>query len=69
METPVRFDDSLEKFVSVILKTIGDDAFHGGKVMRDAYGRLGYVSSRPLNEDTLEHVRDALALNLGSYIS
>ena len=40
METPVRFDDSLEKFVSVILKTIGDDAFHCGKVMRDAYGRL-----------------------------
>ncbi len=69
METPVRFDDSLEKFVSVILKTFGDDAFHGGNVMRDAYGRLGYVSSRPLNEDTLEHVRDALVLNLGSYIS
>jgi hypothetical protein len=39
------FDDSLEAFVAVIIRVLGEGDLERGVILRDATGRLGYVSS------------------------
>lgn len=70
MTTPsaVLFDDSIPRLAHVIRQTLGDDAFSGGVILRDAGGRLSFISSRPpASEDERQQAALALSEALGAY--
>ena len=69
MTERLRFDDSLPRFVEIIVNTIGNDAFEHGRAVRDLYGRLGYVAGKELGEKVATRLRKQLLKGLGPYAS
>lgn len=67
-ETPIpRFDDSLALFVSAIAGVLGKRIVEEGKVLRDASGRLAFISSNPLSTEQRESVAQAAQSALPAY--
>jgi len=67
-ETPIpRFDDSLALFVSAIASVLGKLIVEEGKVLRDASGRLAFISSTPLSTEQREPAAQAAQSSLPAY--
>jgi MinD-like ATPase involved in chromosome partitioning or flagellar assembly len=62
-----RFDDSLAALVAVVASELGDDAVEDGTVLRDAFGRLAFFTSRKLPEAVAERLATDLVAALGGY--
>ncbi len=62
-----RFDDSLALFAGAVVKVLGDDAFAHGRALRDAFGRLGYLSEHKLESAIASRLQDELRNALGHY--
>jgi hypothetical protein len=62
-----RFDDSLPIFADAVTGVLGDNAFDRGRALRDAFGRLGYLSNYKLDGAVASRLRDQLARALGPY--
>lgn len=46
----VDFDDALRAFAELLTRKLGEDAAREGRILRDIYGRLSYVTPRALDE-------------------
>jgi hypothetical protein len=64
----VLFDDSLPRLTKVVRRELGDDALRYGVILRDATGRLSFVSASE-SGSAEERIRITRALNeaLGPY--
>ncbi|WP_245986140.1 KGGVGR-motif variant AAA ATPase [Azospirillum thermophilum] len=63
----IHFDDGVRALVETAIRVIGPDAFEEARVFRDAFGRLGYCTKRPLNEELATELQVALADALGDW--
>ena len=61
------FDDSLPQLVATLSGLAGRDFVQAGTVLRDASGRLCFVSDRSPKDDERETLGRALIASLGSY--
>jgi len=66
---PVRFDDSLPRLVEVLIAELGSMHVTGGVVLRDAVGRLSFVSRTALEEHQVQRVEAVLRTALEVYAS
>jgi|SRR5215467_4395175 len=62
-----RFDESLALFARAVAKVLGDDAFAHGRALRDAFGRLGYLSDHKLESTLASQLQEELKSALGPY--
>jgi len=67
MSGVTRFDDSLPALVAVIVSELGGDVVEEGAVLRDAFGRLAFFTSRKLSEAAIERLTRNLLAALGGY--
>jgi hypothetical protein len=65
----LRFDDSLAVFARTVVEVLGEDAFDYGRALRDAFGRLGYLSRRNLDAAAAERLQAELKKALGPYFA
>src|ERR1700724_976519 len=65
----LRFDDSLAVFARTVVEVLGEDAFDYGRALRDAFGRLGYLSRRILDAAAAERLQAELKKALGPYFA
>jgi MinD-like ATPase involved in chromosome partitioning or flagellar assembly len=63
----VRFDDSLPILAEVVAKELGESVLRSGLVVRDATGRLAFISSKHLNQKTSRRLSTFLQRELGPY--
>ena len=65
---PVLFDDSLPLLATAIASALGSEAVGNGVVVRDATGRLSFVSSQPaVSEEDRSRIVQSLIEVLGPY--
>ncbi|HEY3912558.1 MAG TPA: P-loop NTPase [Stellaceae bacterium] len=62
----VDFDDAPRAFSKVLIETLGSEEARAGRIVRDIYGRLSFVTPHPRDE-RFEGLRDAAAQTLGAY--
>ena len=67
MTSVTRFDDSLAVLVAIVASELGGDAVEDGMVLRDAFGRLAFFTSRKLPETLIERLTGKLVAALGGY--
>lgn len=65
--TKTRFDNSLTIFVLTILDIIGLDAINTGSVLRDATGRLAFISRNKISNEDKNRATIAATERLGGY--
>lgn len=65
--TVIRFDDSLGALVDIVASKLGGDVMEDGAVLRDAFGRLAFFTSRKLPEEMIEQLTGELVATLGGY--
>ena len=46
LQTKPTFDDSLSRFVEVLLPIVGKQALENGLILRDASGRLAFIAEQ-----------------------
>ncbi|NEX21988.1 AAA family ATPase [Thiorhodococcus mannitoliphagus] len=63
----IRFDQSLEVFAATVATTLGAKALAAGQVLRDASGRLAFISDTNLPEASIRAATEALAARLPTY--
>jgi len=63
----VYFDDSLSKFVQILVQHLSPEAVAGGLFVRDALGRLAFFSSAKLSRAAIARLSKAVILELGEY--
>lgn len=64
---PTRFDDSLLRFVEVLVETLGNTPLEKGWVLRDASGRLAFILGEPIPGQEREVAADRLLAELPAY--
>ncbi|HVV82011.1 MAG TPA: AAA family ATPase [Kofleriaceae bacterium] len=67
MAQPCRFDDSLPRLVSILAKQLGRAQASAGVILRDATGRLCYLTEDSFEVEVLQAVSDAAFASLGAY--
>lgn len=67
MTSAVRYDESLEIMVRVVRDQLGAGALEGGLVLREAAGRLAFLSGAELPESTAAELEARLYEQLGVY--
>jgi hypothetical protein len=65
----IRFDDSLTEFVRAVAGVIGPSAFDNGRALRDAFGRLSFLSNRKLSKAVAARLEKELSTSLGPYFA
>jgi Mrp family chromosome partitioning ATPase len=63
----LRFDESLPTFVRSVVEELGAPAVSAGRIVRDAYGRLVFVSSTPMGSERLLKVQISVGAKLVPY--
>lgn len=63
----IRFDDSLPKFVAVLVEQLGQAKLSSGMILRDSTGRLAFFASDELDQATIEALSKRLREELGPY--
>ena len=66
---PVTFDSALDHFAAVVAMRLGAPSLHDGRFLRDVDGRLAFVLSDHLGDETLARLRTEVAERLGRYAS
>src|SRR5271165_5747514 len=62
----VLFDDSLPRLIEAVRRTLGDQAWQDGTVLRDATGRLSFVAAQEATSER-ETINRELYEALGPY--
>jgi hypothetical protein len=65
----LRFDESLSVFAQAVVDVLGPEAFANGRALRDAFGRLSYVSSSELDRSIAAQLCDRLSNVLQHYFA
>lgn len=69
MSKIIRFDQSLGRFVELVVDILGPAAFETGKAVRDAYGRLAYLSLEKLTIKNTKLLQGRIKAELAHYAS
>lgn len=64
----LRFDDSVPEFAVALAAELGVQALQQGRIVRDAFGRLTFVSKNELSLEQIERVSKSLAERMGPYV-
>jgi hypothetical protein len=62
----IDFDDALRAFSELLTEKLGTEAARDGRILRDIYGRLSFVTPRPLGKAS-EDLEVSAAQMLGAY--
>jgi Mrp family chromosome partitioning ATPase len=66
-EEPCRFDDSLPRFVAILSAALGPPQLAAGVVLRDATGRLCFVTSDEISPELVAQIEQRARDDLGHY--
>lgn len=65
---PLRFDDSLSDFAVALREEFGTAALQEGRIVRDAFGRLTFVSRRPIEGPQLDRTTKKIIDEMDFYV-
>lgn len=64
----IRFDQSLNEFASLLVEELGEDMVVGGRIVRDAFGRLTFVASSQIPAEKLSTTVQRLSELMKPYV-
>jgi Mrp family chromosome partitioning ATPase len=64
---PIYYDDSLPALAQTVADSVGNEALASGLVLRDASGRLAFLSSQRLSKSAAKSLAKSLQERLGEY--
>ena len=62
----IDFDDAPRAFSKLLIESLGKEAACGGRILRDIYGRLSFITPRP-HDERFDDLRLAATRMLGPY--